>query len=216
MRPSHELSAARIHGLLHELLDRLRSEGIEGDIRLVGGAALVLSGISRRVTKDIDASYAPKADVERIIAQMARSHGLPPDWLNDNAKAFIPDEARWVDVEAVGGIRRADDRTLLAMKVAVERDIDLPDIADLARRLELSTPQQIVDVAFEQYGENSLTLSGTPENYLLVAEESLSLVATGPQPPHSSSAADATVWVEEHRRNGRIVRGHWRKRTPRR
>lgn len=71
-----ELTAAQIRSLLHELGRHLQAAGAHGDVKLVGGAALILQGIGNRPTADIDASYA--------------------DWLNTNAAAFVPDIATWV------------------------------------------------------------------------------------------------------------------------
>lgn len=197
----------QLRSLLTELGDRLQSEGFDGDIRLVGGAAIVFAGDSRRLTRDVDASYAPKVEVERITALMAEEHDLPIGWFNDNSKAFIPDGATWVSVDLPGGsrFRRASDRTLLAMKVAAERDKDIPDISFLSRSLNIGDPDEIVDIAFEQYGEESMALASTRENYLVVAEEAL--VANG-----GSMVKAERTWVEPHSRKGTPVAGHWRKR----
>ena len=180
MSRHYELGLEEAMGLLAELGRRLAAEGIHADVRLVGGIAVMLSGSERRTTKDIDASYAPKPDVERIAAQMAAELDLPGDWLNDHAKAFIPDGAEWVEVRTATvtplpgvGIGRADEKTLLAMKMAAERDGDLPDIAHLARKLGLTEPEELVAAAYEQYGEASIPLSGDRDDYLIVAEEAL-------------------------------------------
>ncbi len=37
-----ELTAAQIHALLKELAKRLKARGAHGDVKLVGGAALIL------------------------------------------------------------------------------------------------------------------------------------------------------------------------------
>ncbi|MFB9821791.1 DUF6036 family nucleotidyltransferase [Arthrobacter ramosus] len=50
-----ELTAAQIRALLHELGRRLQARDVHGDIKLVGGAALILQGIGNRATADIDA-----------------------------------------------------------------------------------------------------------------------------------------------------------------
>ena len=39
-----ELSGDQILALLHELARRLKARGVHGDIKLVGGAALILQG----------------------------------------------------------------------------------------------------------------------------------------------------------------------------
>jgi hypothetical protein len=80
---------------------------------------------------------------------MAADYGLAPDWLNSNAAAFVPDTATWVTLEQLGGltIECADTETLLAMKVAAERDKDTLDIARLLRRLNITNANDAVDLA---------------------------------------------------------------------
>lgn len=180
MNGRQELDRAGAMSLLVELGRRLGARGVTGDIRLVGGVAVMLTGSDRRTTYDVDASYAPKADVELVAREMAEELGLPADWLNDRAHAFIPDGADWVDVDlgadgAPGGltVRRASEKTLLAMKMAAERDGDIPDLAHLSRRLHLQAPEELVDIAFAYYGTESIPLSGDRDDYLIVAEEAL-------------------------------------------
>lgn len=190
----YELDLPKAEALLSELGRRLAKENINGDIRLVGGVAVMFSGSARRTTSDVDASYAPKAEVERVAREMAEELGLPPDWLNDNARAFIPDGAQWVEVrlgEPAEGISvsRASDDTLVAMKMAAERDGDIPDLAHLSRRLGLRDPEQLVEIAFVQYGHDSIPLSGDPDDYLIVAEEALSRASEAGDP-------DAGPWPD--------------------
>lgn len=135
-----ELNARQIHALLQELARRLKARGFHGDIKLVGGAALILQGIGNRPTADIDASYADNAAVNAVVTEMAAADDLAPDWLNSNAAAFVPDNATWVELEHLDGltIQAADAETLLAMKIAAERDKDTLDIARLLRRLNIT------------------------------------------------------------------------------
>jgi hypothetical protein len=65
----------------------------------------------------------------------------PPNWLNTNASAFLPDNATWIALDQLDGltIQAADTETLLAMKIAAERDKDTLDIARLLRRLNITT-----------------------------------------------------------------------------
>lgn len=109
-----ELNAAQIHALLQELGRRLQERGIHGDIKLVGGAALILQGIGNRPTADIDASYADKTAVDAVVTDMATDYDLAPDWLNSNAAAFLPENAGWVELEHLDGltIQAADTETL--------------------------------------------------------------------------------------------------------
>lgn len=170
-----ELTGYQIRALLHELGRRLAARGIQGDIKLVGGAALFLQDIGNRPTADIDASYANKTDVNLIAAEMAAEYDLASDWLNSNASAFIPGKATWVTLEQIDGltIEAANEETLLAMKIAAERDKDTLDIARLLRKLNITNANAAVDLAYDKYGDHSIPLAGTRENYLIVVEDAL-------------------------------------------
>lgn len=88
MTDSFRLDAPLIESLLVEL-----SEEIDGakllTLRLVGGALLALLGL-RDSTLDIDAVSPLDENLRRAIAAVASRRGLPQNWLNDNARAFIP------------------------------------------------------------------------------------------------------------------------------
>ncbi|MFF1831847.1 DUF6036 family nucleotidyltransferase [Paenarthrobacter sp. NPDC058040] len=204
------LDASLIRVLLQELADRLESKGIAGDIRLVGGAALILQGISVRMTTDIDASYAEAEAVDLVVSEMARDYGLEKDWLNSHSSAFVPDGATWVALEPLGALKvhAADTRTLLAMKIAAEREKDIPDIARLLANLGISSPEEAVDLAYEKYGEHAIPLAAGRDNYLIVVEEAMAATPLLP----GADASPPAVWVAPHTRHGRLVRGHYRRR----
>ena len=126
------------------------ARGVHGDIKLVGGAALVLQGIGNRPSADIDASYADPSAVNAVVSEMADDYDLSPGWLNSSAAAFIPDNAAWVELEQLDGltIQAGDIETLLAMKIAAERDKDTLDIARLLRRLNITNADDAVDLAY--------------------------------------------------------------------
>lgn len=170
-----ELTGEQIHALLRELGRRLESRGVHSDIKLIGGAALILQGIDNRPTADIDAAYADESEIEAVVADMATEYGLALDWLNSNASAFIPENATWGEVEYLGGltIQTADAETLLAMKIAAERDKDTLDIARLLRRLKISESSEAVNLAYAKYGEHSIPLAAGRQNYLIVVDDAL-------------------------------------------
>ena len=163
-----ELTATQIRALLHELGRRLQAAGTHADIKLVGGAALILQGIGNRPT------------VNAIVADMAADYDLAPDWLNTNAAAFVPDNATWIDLERLDGltIQAADTETLLAMKIAAERDKDTLDVARLLRRLNITNAADAVDLAYDKYGEHSIPLAAGRDNYLIVVDDALDAAAT--------------------------------------
>jgi hypothetical protein len=141
--------------LLHELAARLRARGVSAGIRLVGGAALAIAYYDRRATFDIDAEFSPAEPVLRVVAELAAERNLPPDWLNNNARAYIPfvgaDE--WVEVFSDGAVTVSVARAhmLLAMKLAANRGRrDNDDIAALLDICGITSVDQAQEV-YEAY-----------------------------------------------------------------
>ncbi len=89
---------------------------------------------------------------------MATKYDLPKDWLNSNASA--------------------DSETLLAMKIAAERDKDTLDIARLLRKLNITSATDAVNLAYEKYGHDSIPLAASRDNYLIVVDDALDAAAT--------------------------------------
>ncbi len=65
--------------LLAELGERLVGRGIEAEIYVVGGAAMMLAYDRTRVTRDIDAVGVPQEEVDAEAAAMAgkSARGIP-------------------------------------------------------------------------------------------------------------------------------------------
>lgn len=132
--PAHKFTRAKIVKALQALGDDLASRGVRGQIFVIGGAAIALAYSTRRVTKDIDAVFEPKAVIYEAAARVGEDLGLPEDWLNDAAKGYMPGEDRDArplpDVEGIE-ITTASPRYLLAMKLMAmrmgedDRDVEL-------------------------------------------------------------------------------------------
>ena len=72
---------------LTTLANRLAQRGIQGEMYLVGGAAMALAYDARRVTRDINAIFVPKAEVYReaqllaaldVVQQIYPDRKIPP------------------------------------------------------------------------------------------------------------------------------------------
>lgn len=170
------LRKGRVIELLAELERRLSERGLTASIRVVGGSALLLHGLINRATEDIDAYYSLQRAVEEIISAMSIEQGLPAKWLNSSAAAFIPENAHWAPAADVSlsMVEVADLPTLTAMKLATERDKDIVDLAHLLNALGLSEPRELLEIAYEKYGDDSIALSQSRANYEIVAQEALS------------------------------------------
>lgn len=118
------LGRTQIVEALQALGRELSSRDVRAQLFIVGGAAIALSYSTRRVTKDVDAVFEPKAIVYEAATKVAEELGLPADWLNDGAKAFMPGaDADARPLPAVQGIEvsTASPRYLLAMKLMAMR-----------------------------------------------------------------------------------------------
>lgn len=127
-----------------------------------------------RSTEDIDSRYSNKI-IDEVATEMAAEYVLPARWLNSHATAFIPDGAEWAaNIPGTpAAVSLADLPTLAAMKLAAERSKDIEDLERVASALDIDTPEELVDLAYEKYGEESIPLSAGRENYLIVAGEAL-------------------------------------------
>lgn len=81
-----------IEAALRQVGELLQVEGAEFGVVIVGGAALNLAGIVRRVTRDVDVigidgvPHGPLPGLppvlERAVREVARDRHLPADWMN--------------------------------------------------------------------------------------------------------------------------------------
>ena len=135
--------------------EKLAKEDIEGEIILTGGAVMCLVHSARDMTKDIDALYEPKSDINRLVESMATEYDLPKDWLNDSVKGFMNENVEtqeFVQYENLK-ISAVTPDYLLAMKLLSSRveGQDYNDIKYLFRKLgikKLSEAEQIIERFF--------------------------------------------------------------------
>ena len=146
---------ARIVAALQALGEELTSEGVRGQIFIVGGAAMALAYSTRRVTRDIDAVFEPKRAIYAAAAKVAEERGLPEDWLNDAAKGFMlgADKHRRPLPDVAGiEITTASPEYLLAMKLMAMRfGEDDEDIGILLRECDLHSAEEALDLLARLY-----------------------------------------------------------------
>lgn len=142
---------------LHALAARLHARGVEGELYVVGGAAIAIAFDARRATRDVDAVFEPKRELYAAAEQVGAELELPPGWLNDGAKGFVsgPDANAATALELPGlRVLVASPRILLAMKVLAHRiGEDEDDVRLLARELGLERADEILAVAETVYGD---------------------------------------------------------------
>jgi hypothetical protein len=179
---------------LTRLGGQLAAAGLIGDVYLVGGAAMVLAYHADRMTHDIDAVFAPTADIYRAAQIVGDELGLPRGWLNDAAKGFVPgadpDAIRVLDLPGVR-VTAASPEFLLGMKLLAARpEQDRDDIAHLARLLNLKSSGEVLEVVERLYPPGLLL----PRTRFLVEEmfpeerDASSVVGLAPHPAAISTS----------------------------
>ncbi len=159
-------TAQRIREALIELGRRLDEGGHRADLYIVGGAAMALAFDRTRVTRDIDAVFAPKTVVYDVAKAMAdESVDLDEGWLNDAVKGFLPeiedDDAAVLMEEKGIRVLVASPKRLLAMKVfAARADRDRDDIVSLCSHIGIASITEVLDLTASLYG-NLMTPKST-------------------------------------------------------
>jgi hypothetical protein len=148
--------------LLRELARRLHESDTTAGIRIVGGAAIALMNGQRGTTRDIDAALHPADVVKAAAADVAQAHGLPLDWLNDAALAYIPPVGAedWIDVVREGSVTISigSPQMLLAMKLYANRGRrDADDIDYLLGVCGVTTVQDAQEIYERYHSQDVLT-----------------------------------------------------------
>jgi len=142
---------------LTALAHRLHDRRIQGEMYVVGGAAMALAYSARRSTRDIHAVFEPKMVIYQVAGEMADELGLPAGWLNDAVKGFLAgDDPLAVPVLDIPGLRClvASPRVLLALKVLAHRvGEDEDDVRLLAAACGLGSAPEVLGAAEEVFGD---------------------------------------------------------------
>lgn len=149
----------KIIAVLTELGKKLVQKGIQGEMYLVGGAAMALAYDAVRVTRDVDAVFVPKNEVSRAAQAVAEDFGLPEMWLNDAVKGFLAgNDKESIPVLEVPGLRvmAASPRYMLAMKCLAARIEDESDIRYLVGFLGIKTLEEALALVESVYQERPL------------------------------------------------------------
>ena len=157
---------------LRFLSDVLEQRGIQGEIVLYGGAAMMLAFDARQATRDVDAVFKPEQLVQEAAHDVSIQYGAPLGWLNDAVAAFVSDreDLRFLMEFSHLRIYHAAPEYLLAMKCMSMRvgrgDKDLFDIKFLAGRLGLTSAQEVLAIVERYYPGDRIS-----ERTKLIVEE---------------------------------------------
>lgn len=145
------MSREDILAALRDVGARLLSLDLQGELYVVGGAAVALVYNLRRMTRDVDAAFEPKMEIYEAARVVGEERGLAADWLNDAVKGTLagPDPYESPILE-LPGLRCmvASPQMLLALKVLAHRpDSDAEDLRLLVGLLGLRTADEVLDIA---------------------------------------------------------------------
>ncbi|MCS6920180.1 MAG: nucleotidyltransferase [Fimbriimonadales bacterium] len=137
----------------------LAAQGVQGEMYLVGGAAMAIAYDARRATRDIDAVFAPKQAVYEAARTVAEELGLPENWLNDAVKLYLrgedPEPQPVLDLPGLR-VQVASPRYLLALKLLASRREDESDIRLLLNQLHIQSVEDALSVLLSIYPETQV------------------------------------------------------------
>ncbi len=139
----------------------LAERGERAELFLVGGAVMCLVHKARPATKDIDGWFTSPQAVRDAARAVATEMGLDENWLNDAAKAFLPERPGYETWQMMSHltISTVDARTLLAMKCAAARtEADAADIRFLATTLGLHSAEEVLQVVLAYFPAERLPI----------------------------------------------------------
>jgi hypothetical protein len=171
---SSALTRSDILRLLRALNDELKAAGVQGQVRLAGGAVMCLALNARASTRDVDAIFEPSAAVLNAALKVAAKEGVRDTWLNDAVKAYLSDRGTFtpfLDMENLK-VSCASPEYMLAMKCLAMRIgegyRDEEDIRYLLRNLGISRLADAKAILGRYY-----PIDEYPETALLALEEML-------------------------------------------
>lgn len=148
------MNADEIKFYFEELNAEMKAMDMKGEVCLYGGAVMCLVYNARPSTKDVDAVFAPAAEMRIAIERVAQAHNLTSNWLNDAVKGFlVPHEQKiWFDLSNLKVFVPAPDY-LLAMKAMAARvdATDKQDLRLLIKKLGLKTADDVFTILEKYY-----------------------------------------------------------------
>jgi hypothetical protein len=165
---------ATILRALGRLSEHLGERGVDGELDVVGGTAMMLAFQARQATKDVDAVFLPAQLIRECATQVARELNLPADWLNDAAKRYLSARGEFEQKLVFSHLRvlTPSAEYMLAMKVMAARTGldggagDKEDITFLIRRIGLKDTDEVMAVVERLYERSAIH----PRSSFLVEE----------------------------------------------
>jgi predicted nucleotidyltransferase len=159
------MDASDLRAALGEVADLLSQRSLCARIYIVGGAAMALTYDAERATRDIDAVVEEgHGALMDAVVTVARRHGWPTTWLNEQAAAYVPAhpdlQARVVFDHPALRVLAASPERMLAMKARAARATDRGDIIRLAEMLAITTFAEVEAVVTSQFPDEPWSARG--------------------------------------------------------
>ena len=157
------MEAEQIEFYLEKLSGALERRGVNGEIVLYDGAAMVLALKARPSTKDVDAVFVPKDLIYQAAREVEDQYGAPESWLNDAVKGFVSLLGKHDPYKELPNLRvfTATPEYLLAMKCLSLRigrgSSDVEDVRFLICHLGLSSARDVLDRIEKYYPRNQIS-----------------------------------------------------------
>lgn len=149
------LSKNQIEHLFERLNEKLKNDGVKGEIGIVGGAVMCLVFNARQSTKDIDGIFVPTSKIREFIREISEEEGIDRDWLNDGAKGYIQGDFKRVNILSLSNLNvwAPEAKYMLAMKCISARidTSDKDDVIFLIKRLGLKRAEDVLDIISKYY-----------------------------------------------------------------
>ncbi|MDH6532457.1 hypothetical protein M2119_000694 [Aurantimicrobium minutum] len=139
-------------------------EGLErkhatATVYVFGGAAMLMHGLRRGMTEDIDVYSLRSDSLRETVAQLTAEYDLAPEWVSSTGSGFVPGPGtdELIQEKVFGGltVQIASPRNLLAHKLTALRPKDLDDLHELMKINEISHSSQALAIVTELYDEET-------------------------------------------------------------
>lgn len=165
-----KLTKKQILFYLEKLNEELKIKNENGEIIICGGTAMVLMYDARNSTKDIDALYMPKEEINEIVENFSDKYGISIDWLNDSAKVFFTPQMKTNIYKKYSNliVKCFDTESLLALKLTSARNLtnDEKDALFLTKQLKIEDINEMYDIVEKYIPE----VRRNPKTYYFIQE----------------------------------------------
>jgi hypothetical protein len=162
-----ELTRELVEKALQRLGELAAADGIQLEMALYGGGAMMLAYDRRVITKDVDAVVIPSKVAVGYIKQVARELSLHEKWLNDDVRVYLGTRGRTRPLKGFSDnpglrIHVATAGYLLAMKALACREPlpgyegDLMDLEWLIRKMDIRSVKEIQKYIDQYYEHDAI------------------------------------------------------------